>query len=181
LYVKSFRSVRCDCSLKLNKLIEKLMQKLSVLEQPKRPEDLIDDVDNKLETIRQQMHEMIDQEFMKIKDAIKGKVQESFSTINDLNTIHDNLMKVINQLKEHNAVITEGVMEQHASVTDSIEKTIMLKEPVLFEMFDKEAFDYENKIRKIDMEVLYNQSNAYLYLRCIQTRAYRKSQTWRWK
>lgn len=38
LYVKSFKSVRNDCSVKLIKIIEKLLSNLTLLSQPKNPQ-----------------------------------------------------------------------------------------------------------------------------------------------
>ena len=57
---------------------------------------------------------------------MKNKISESFPTIKELGDIHDNLTKIINQLKEHNTIISEGIVDQAVNLTDSIEKTIPL-------------------------------------------------------
>jgi hypothetical protein len=65
-------------------------------------------------------------------------------------------MKIINQLKEHNIIITEGIVDQQVSVTDSIEKTLMLNEQALMDMFQKEAWKYEEKFKGVNVEVLFS-------------------------
>jgi hypothetical protein len=56
------------------KIIDKLLGKLTILSQPKNPQEMLEGSDKELENVRLLMHEIIEQEFGKIREAIKQKV-----------------------------------------------------------------------------------------------------------
>jgi hypothetical protein len=95
---------------------------------------------------------------------MEAKISESISTIKALEEINSNLYKIIYQLKEHANTISEGIIGGNVSITDSIEKVINLNENTLVETFDKEGENYDNRMKKIDIDVHFNHCKFFIYL-----------------
>jgi hypothetical protein len=67
LGIKSLRGLRRDCIGRLGALIEELLGRLGALEAPMPPEQQIELLENKLEAVRQKMHELVDLECSRLR------------------------------------------------------------------------------------------------------------------
>ena len=76
----------------------------------------------KFEAIKKLMFEIIEQQLSKFYEQLRLKVNESFSTLKSLQEVHENLSKLILQLKESKGIIIEGTKE----IPETIEKVLTM-------------------------------------------------------
>lgn len=91
---------------KLSKLIDELIGRLNVLQEPKNPDVIQEEMEGKLENIKNQMHELIEQEFLQLRENIKVRVGETNSILKNLEEIHHSLEMLINQLRDTFIIIS---------------------------------------------------------------------------
>jgi hypothetical protein len=68
LAIKSVKRVRMICVDKLNKLIEELLGKMSMMKQPQTAEEMMEDTERKLAELKRVMYQIIEEEFQHFND-----------------------------------------------------------------------------------------------------------------
>ena len=106
--VKSIRGVRRDCVNKLAIIIEELLKRLGSLQAPPNPEQLMQDMETRLQQIKQEAHEIIENEFNRVSELLRVRINETSTSLKGMGEIHSRLETIIEQLKDTHSVLCEG-------------------------------------------------------------------------
>lgn len=95
LAVKSIRGVRKECVGKLGAIIDELLKRLGQLEPPPSPERILESLEARLEESRRVAHEIVEQEFNRLRDSLRVRISESATILKGMNEIHGRLENLI--------------------------------------------------------------------------------------
>lgn len=122
-----------------------------------------------IDKIKRALHDSIEREFILVQQQIKGRMSHSISTIKNVEETHSNMLRIIEQLKQHQHILVEGRFDPNyrfnyskmqnsvgsdvgllsKDVSESVERIIRLNQLQLLEMFDSEILSYEELVKKV--------------------------------
>lgn len=85
------RGVRRECVGKLASLIDELLRRLEQLEAPPSPEKAMEQLEVRLEQAQKEAHEIVEIEFTRLRDSLRGKINESANILRGMSDIHGRL------------------------------------------------------------------------------------------
>ena len=141
------------CVDKLNKLIEELLGKMSIMKQPQTAEEMMEDTEQKLAELKRAMYQIIEEEFQHFNDQIRIQIKQSTHCINNLNSIHQKLHKLIEQLQDSKKIIVEGNHE----IAESIEKVLSIDDGQFVGVFNKEIHGYMQEFEKVNFDLEFSE------------------------
>ena len=145
---------------KLSALIEEPLKRLSGLAPPPNPEQMVQEMENKLEQIKREAHQIVEQEMARVSEVMRMRVGETASSLQGMADIHHRLETIIEQLKDTHTVLSEGKNTNTATIPDCLRKTITLNEQALLETFHQEGQAYNNQRKRFEFDLMFNPSTS---------------------